>query len=100
MVSIPFWIGMSAPIFGYFADRFGKRIFCLGGAILLGLISLFLLLLVEGECGGTIIYICLVIFGLFIGSLSAYILPCFPLICERKFVGTAFGIAYGLKNLG
>ena len=100
MVSIPFWIGMTAPIFGYFADQFGKRIFCLAGAISMGITTILLLLILPESSSIGIIYVCLIIFGLFIGSLCAYVLPCYPLICERKYVGTAFGIGYGLKNLG
>ena len=69
MVSIPFWIALTAPIFGYLADNFGKRIFCLAGAILMGWISIFLLMVISANSDIGIIYVCLIMFGLFISAL-------------------------------
>ena len=100
MISIPFWIGVSAPIFGIIAGKFGRRVFCLMGAISTGIFTILLLLIVPHDTNIGFIYACLIIFGIYVASLCAYILPCYPLICSRKFVGTAFGIGYGLKNLG
>jgi MFS family permease len=69
MVSIPFWMALTAPIFGYLADNFGRRIFCLGGACLMGMLSPFLLMVISSDVDIGVIYICLIIYGIFISAL-------------------------------
>ncbi|EGR30291.1 major facilitator superfamily protein, putative [Ichthyophthirius multifiliis] len=97
MISVPFWIGMTAPVYGIIADKFGRRVYSLLGTILIGMTTISLLFIIPGDVKVIIIYISLIMLGVYIASLSAYLMPCYPLICERRFVGTAFDKKKGGK---
>ncbi|KAL4508245.1 hypothetical protein ABPG72_003549 [Tetrahymena utriculariae] len=100
MVSIPFWVSFSAPVFGIIADKFGKRIFCLIATALVALISIIVILIMPNSTAEAVVYIPLVAFGMFLSMMAAYLFPVYPLLCKLEVIKGAFGIGYASKNAG
>lgn len=84
MTSIPFWVAFTAPAFGIIADKFGKRVIGLFGTGMIALISVIVLLIFPDSTSEIVLYIPLVIFGLFLSSMAAYLFPVFPLLCNSN----------------
>ncbi|KAL4482820.1 hypothetical protein ABPG72_022380 [Tetrahymena utriculariae] len=100
LVSIPYWIAFGTPIFGFLADKFGLRCIFLGITTFLSFISVFILWILPTGENNIVVYMALVIFGIFLSSMCAFLYPTLPLISQKNLVSTAFAICYTTKNGG
>ncbi|EAR84148.2 MFS transporter (macronuclear) [Tetrahymena thermophila SB210] len=100
LVSIPYWIAYTTPLFGFVADKFGLRIIFFVLTSLLSFVSVFILWILPTGENDVIVYISLVIFGLFLSAMCAYLYPSFPLLSEKELLSTAFALGVSSKNAG
>jgi len=100
MVSIPYWLSLSAPLFSLIADHFGRRIFGLSATCFMAILSAIILVTFPSTMSTLMLYIPLLSFGSFLGLMAAYLFPIFPLLCPPSKLRTAFGIGYAVKNMG
>ncbi|EAR84147.2 MFS transporter (macronuclear) [Tetrahymena thermophila SB210] len=100
LVSIPYWIAFSTPIFGFLADKFGLRCIFLGVTTFLSFISVFILWLLPTGENDFVVYTALIIFGIFLSAMCAFLYPTLPLISQKELLSTAFAICYTTKNGG
>ncbi|KAL4442172.1 hypothetical protein ABPG74_009190 [Tetrahymena malaccensis] len=100
LVSIPYWIAYSTPIFGYLSDKYGLRMIFLVLTSFLSFISVFILWILPTGQNDAIVYISLVIFGLFLSAMCAYLYPSLPLLSEKELLSTAFALGVSSKNAG
>ncbi|KAL4442173.1 hypothetical protein ABPG74_009191 [Tetrahymena malaccensis] len=100
LVSIPYWIAFSTPIFGFLADKFGLRCLFLGITTFLSFISVFILWLLPTGENDVVVYMSLIIFGIFLSAMCAFLYPTLPLISQKELLSTAFAICYTTKNGG
>ena len=97
MMTIPMLLlAFMTPLFGYITDKIGKRSHLMILATLI-LASSFVMLVIFPMCqnsGNCDIYyiVPLLVNGLGGSLFTAVIWPCIPLICDKKLLGTAFGI--------
>jgi len=87
------------PVFGYIADKFGKRLKLLFVANVLLVIGNVILVFLPDcdDCYTILIPIC--VMGVFISIYSATFWGSIPLVVEKKVLGTAFGLTYSLQNM-
>jgi len=86
------------PVFGYIADKFGKRLKLIFVANVLLVIGNVVLVFLPDcdDCYTILIPIC--VMGVFISIYSATFWGSIPLVVEKKVLGTAFGLTYSLQN--
>ncbi|EAR99608.2 MFS transporter (macronuclear) [Tetrahymena thermophila SB210] len=100
LVSIPYWIAFVVPLLGLFVEKFGYRCIGLVFSSFLALLSIFILLVApQGE---NLVLVCasLVIFGIFLSFMCAYLFPTIPFLSQKQTLGTGFAICYSCKNGG
>ncbi|EAS02630.1 MFS transporter (macronuclear) [Tetrahymena thermophila SB210] len=100
LVSIPYWIAMTTPIFGILADKYGKRLYFMCCTTFLSFLSALILLLVPTGENYPAVYISLIIFGVFLSMMCCFLYPNLPLLSEKYLLSTAFAICYATKNAG
>ncbi|KAL4472966.1 hypothetical protein ABPG72_020660 [Tetrahymena utriculariae] len=100
LVSIPYWIAMTTPIFGFLADKFGKRLYFMCCTTFLSFLSVLILLLAPTGSKYPAVYISLIIFGIFLSMMCCFLYPNLPLLSEKQLLSTAFAICYATKNSG
>ncbi|KAL4472967.1 hypothetical protein ABPG72_020661 [Tetrahymena utriculariae] len=100
LVSIPYWIAMTTPIFGILADKYGKRLYFMCCTTFLSFLSALILLLVPTNKNYPAVYISLIIFGIFLSMMCCFLYPNLPLLSEKYLLSTAFAICYATKNAG
>lgn len=100
MVSIPYWLSLSAPFFSIFVGRFGRRIYGLAATCIMAIVSAVILLVFPSSMSTLSLYIPLVSFGVFLGLMAAYLFPTFPFLSPPSRLRTCFGIGYAVKNMG
>jgi hypothetical protein len=54
------------------------------------------LCIIEPVCSSIYYYLPLVLMGVFYSSYAAVLWPCVPLVLEKKYVGTGFGVAFAI----
>ena len=85
----------ATPLFGWVADRFGRRaLFMVFGSLLLPLCFFIM--------GGThlSLWYATVMFGISFSLVPAVMWPAVPLLVEERRLGTAFGLMTMLQNMG
>ena len=55
---------------------------------------------VGQECNVIYFYLPLILMGIFYGIYAATLWPCLPLILSKDLLGSGFGIAFSIQNLG
>jgi len=101
LVSIPYWIAFSAPIFGVITDKYSKRCSLLCVTASMSLIPVLILYLTpSGSDHNGIVYFSLILFGLFLSMMCSYVFPTLPLLSEKRLLSTAFALCYCTKNGG
>ncbi|KAL4471254.1 hypothetical protein ABPG73_018167 [Tetrahymena malaccensis] len=100
LVSLPYWIALTTPIFGFLADKFGKRLYFMCCTTFLSFLSVLILLLVPTGSNYPAVYASLIIFGIFLSMMCCFLYPNLPLLSEKQLLSTAFAICYATKNSG
>lgn len=100
LVSVPYWIAFSTPIFGLLADKFGLRCIFLGITTFLSFASVFILWILPVGENNAVVYTALIIFGIFLSAMCAYLYPTLPLLSKKELLSTAFAVCYATKNGG
>lgn len=100
MLSIPYWIAFTVPIFGIFADKFGKRLLMMIVTTFLSVVSIFTLYIIPASDDIALVWVSLVIYGLFLSLLCAFLYPTVPLITQRNLLSTGFGITHTTRAGG
>ncbi|KAL4457115.1 hypothetical protein ABPG74_014753 [Tetrahymena malaccensis] len=100
LVSIPYWIAFVVPLLGIFVEKFGYRCIGLVFSSFLALLSIFILLVAPSQQNLALVCSSLVIFGIFLSFMCAYLFPTIPFLSQKKILGTGFAICYACKNGG
>jgi predicted MFS family arabinose efflux permease len=98
LVSIPFWISFSSPIFGIIIDIIGMRIIGVIFSGFLGISTIFILYF--GNNSIYLVIFALVIFGLYLTTATTYLYPTIPLLCDNNKLTVAVGINSCFRNIG
>jgi MFS family permease len=86
----------ATPVFGWVADRFGRRaLFMVFGSLLLP--ACFVLL--SGTQHSNLV-LATVLFGISFSLVPAVMWPAVPLLVEERRLGTAYGLMTMLQNIG
>ena len=116
IISLPNMIALIfVPFMGMYIDRVGRRQwFLMGSSSLIFVIHIIWLMvptcpkprnfynplpshpkklnLLEERCNPAHYYIPLLLMGVFYAFFGSVIWPCFPLVMDKKYIGTAFGV--------
>ncbi|KAL4428620.1 hypothetical protein ABPG74_009122 [Tetrahymena malaccensis] len=98
MLSIPYYIAYSVPLFGIMADKFGQRLIMMILTSSFGVLSFFLLFIAPQGSNSAYVWIALVLLGLFLSLVSAYLYPTLPFITQKNLLSTGFGIAFTTRG--
>ncbi|EAR90098.2 MFS transporter (macronuclear) [Tetrahymena thermophila SB210] len=98
MLSIPYYIAYLVPLLGIMADKFGQRLIMMIVTSSFAVLSFLLLLIAPQGYNSAYVWIALVIFGLFLSLMSAYLYPTLPFITQKNLLSTGFGVAFTTRG--
>ncbi|EAS07268.2 MFS transporter (macronuclear) [Tetrahymena thermophila SB210] len=98
MMSVPYYIAYTVPIFGLCADKYGQRLSMMIVTSSFAIISLLMFLLAPQGSSPAIVWIAFVMFGIFLTLICTYLYPTVPLITQKNLLSTAFGITHTTRS--
>lgn len=100
LVSIPYWIACTTPVFGYITDKIGYRCLFLVFTTILSFVSTLILYLLPTGSNDIAVYTALLIFGVFLSLMCSFLYPTIPLLSKKEVLSTGFAISFATKNGG
>lgn len=90
---------LTTPLFGIWADKYGKRVSSMNFVTIIFILSLTFLIYIPKSFNSNIVILPLILIGLFYAIYATMLFPCIALSVKKKTVGTAFGLNNSIENL-
>ena len=90
---------LATPLFGIWADKYGKRASTMLIMIVIFILSLLFLIYIPSDYSANIVILPMILIGLFYAIWATLFFPSIALVVRKDTVGTAFGLNNSIENL-